>query len=280
MNIYKILKLPFFGNFMVKWRSPLSPEQNMEWQSISVDSKSGGVIKGLFAKSKTNQEKATIVLGHPMGKEAKGYFIKNGYTDLLRENGFNTLVFDINGFGESTHGNFSYHEDIVAIGIKAFELTPYIPIGYHGISLGGQMATIAFADTNHKYGFAIVESAATTLEDFWKKFPMAYNMLRLLNILLPKYKKQVRMIDRIKEAKNLKSLLLIYSKSDEWIPVEMGAKFKENSPVDTELWTVDNAKHASIMKSEHRDDYTKKILDYFDSATLPRRHQDAKPACR
>ena len=74
MNIYKILKRPFFGNFMVVWRSPLSPEQKMEWQPISVNSKSGGVIKGLFAKSKTNQQKATIVLGHPMGKEGEGIF--------------------------------------------------------------------------------------------------------------------------------------------------------------------------------------------------------------
>ena len=201
-----------------------------------------------------------------MGKEAKGYFIKHGYTDLLRENGFNTLVFDINGFGESTHGNFSYFEDIVAIGTKASELTPDIPIGYHGISLGGQMATIAFADPNHKYSFAIVESVATTLEDFWIKFPVAYKMLTLFNILLPRYRKQVRMIDRIKEVKNLKSLLLIYSKSDEWVAVEMGSRFKENSPVETELWIVDNAKHASIMKSEHRDDYANKILDYFNSS--------------
>ena len=75
------------------------------------------------------------------------------------------------------------------------------------------------------------------------------------------------MIDRIKEAKNLKSLLLIYSKSDDWVPIEMGRKFKENSPVETELWTVDNAKHASFMKSDHRDEYSKKILDYFDRST-------------
>jgi alpha-beta hydrolase superfamily lysophospholipase len=266
MNIYKILKRPFFGNFMVQWRSPLSPEQKKEWQPISAKSKSGAVIKGLFAKSKTIEEKGTIVLGHPMGKEAKGYFIKYGYTDLLRENGFNTVVFDINGFGESAHGNFSYHEDIVAIGIKASKLTPDIPIGYHGISLGGQMATIAFADTTHRYNFAIVESAATTLEDFWIKFPVAYKVLTLLNLLLPKYRKQVRMIERIKEAKNLQSLLLIYSKSDAWVSVEMGRKFKENCPVETELWIVDNAEHASIMKSEHRDDYANKILDYFDTS--------------
>ncbi|HEY5825780.1 MAG TPA: alpha/beta hydrolase [Cyclobacteriaceae bacterium] len=266
MNIYKILKRPFFGNFMVTWRSPLSPEQEKEWQPISINSKSGAVIKGLFARSKTDQEKGTIVLGHPMGKEAKGYFIKNGYTDLLRDNGFNALVFDINGFGESTHGNFSYFEDVVAIGDKAFELTPDLPIGYHGISLGGQMATIAFADVNHKYSFAIVESAATTLEDFWIKFPTSYTVLCLFNILLPEYRRKIRMIDRIKEAKNLKSLLLIYSKADDWVSVEMGRRFKENSPVETELWTVDNARHASIMKSEHRNDYQQKILDYFESS--------------
>jgi hypothetical protein len=46
----------------------------------------------------------------------------------------------------------------------------------------------------------------------------------------------------------------------------MGAQFKAHSPVETELWTVDNAKHASIMKSEHKDDYAKKILDYFDTS--------------
>jgi alpha-beta hydrolase superfamily lysophospholipase len=266
MNIYKILKRPFFGSFMVKWRSPLTLEQQKEWQPIYTISNSGGVIKGLFAKSKTAKAKATIVLGHPMGKEAKGYFIKHGYTDLLRDNGFNTLVFDINGFGESTHGNFSYFEDIIAISIKASELTPEVPIGYHGISLGGQMATIAFADANHKYKFAIVESAATTLEDFWIRFPMAYRTLQLFNLLLPGYRKQVRMIDRIKEIKNLKSLLLIYSKTDDWVSVEMGKKFKENSPVATELWIVNNAKHASIMKSDYKDDYTRKILEYFESS--------------
>ncbi len=74
MFIYKILKKPFFGRFMVKWRNPLTAEQQRDWQSVTSQSKSGGVIHGLFAKSQTNQQKATIVLGHPMGKEAKILF--------------------------------------------------------------------------------------------------------------------------------------------------------------------------------------------------------------
>jgi Prolyl oligopeptidase family len=263
---YKLLKYPFFGNFMVQWKNPLTEHEKNEWQKIACKSKSGAIIKGLFAKTTQENAKATIVLGHPMGKEAKGYFLKNGYTDLLRKNGYNTLVFDINGFGESSHGNFNYFDDIVAIGITAQEITPDLPIGYHGISLSGQFAVIAFADLEHVYKFAIVESAATTLNEFWIMFPFAYKTLRLLNFILPKYTKKIKMIERIKEAKNLNSLLLIYSKSDTWTPLAMGERFLQNSSVPTELWTVDDATHAAIMKSTYKEEYCQKIISYFDVA--------------
>jgi alpha-beta hydrolase superfamily lysophospholipase len=263
---YKILKKPFFGNFMVKWRNPLSEIEQKDWKNLEIKSKSGAILRGLFAEATNGKAKATIVLGHPMGKEAKGYFIKNGYTDLLRSNGFNTLVFDINGFGESSHGNFNYFDDIVAVGIEAQKLTPKLPIGYHGISLGGQFSTISFADETHRYKFAIVESAATTLPEFWIIFPFAYKTLKVLNFLLPRYSRRINMLERIKEAKHLNSLLLIYSKKDTWTPVEMGEKFKKNSPIPTEIWMVEEAEHAAIMKSKHKVEYAKKIINFFDDA--------------
>lgn len=102
--MYKLIKKPFFEHYMVKWQNPLTIEQQKEWNSIQIKSKSGVIIYGLFAKAFAKNVKATIVLGHPMGKEAKGYFLKNGYTYLLRQNGFNTIVFDINGFGEKNFG--------------------------------------------------------------------------------------------------------------------------------------------------------------------------------
>lgn len=276
---YRIIKYPFFGNYMVKWRNPLSEAQMKQWRSVTTLSRSGATIKGLFAESITDQQKATIVLGHPMGKEAKGYFIKRGYVELLRKNGYNVLAFDINGFGESSHGNFSYFEDIIAIGTKAQELSPGLPIGYHGISLGGQWAVVAFADEAHPYEFAIVESAATTLDEFWKRFPAAYRVLRMLNVLLPRYKKKIRMIDRIREAKHLRSLLLIYSKSDAWVPVTMGERFSANASVPTELWLVDRAQHAEVMKSEHQKEYQQKIIEYFNASVSPTSEQRANVPC-
>jgi hypothetical protein len=47
----------------------------------------------------------------------------------------------------------------------------------------------------------------------------------------------------------------------------MGMKLKENSRIPVELWTVRNAKHASIMKSEHKAEYERKIIEYFDKQT-------------
>ena len=265
--MYKLLKIPFFGRFMVKWQNPLTEAQQKEWQKIHTKSKSGGIIHGLFAKAHIEIPKATIVLGHPMGKEAKAYFIKNGYTELLRKNGYNALVFDLNGFGESTHGNFSYYEDILAIGREAIKASPNIPVGYLGISMGAQWATIAFTAEAHSYDFAVLESAATSLDDYWIKFPLPYKTLQVMNFLFPKYKKKIRPVDRVQDIKRLKSMLLIYSEIDDWTPLEMGMKLKENSRIPVELWTVRNAKHASIMKSEHKAEYERKIIEYFDKQT-------------
>ena len=264
MNIYRLLKYPFFGRFMVDWKNPLSEQAQADWESVRVSSRSGATIRGLLGRATTEATKAIIVLGHPMGKEAKGYFIKHGYTDWLRQHRYHTLVFDINGFGESTGGNFNYYEDILAVGAEAVQLAPGIPVGYFGVSLGAQWATIAFTSEAHPYRFAILESPPSTLEEFWVKFPLAYAALRTMNFFAPRYSRRMKTIERIKEAKHLQSLLLIYSRSDSWTPVSMGERYQKNSPVPTELWTVEQAKHAQVMKSDHREAYRKKILAFFD----------------
>jgi hypothetical protein len=74
--------------------------------------------------------------------------------------------------------------------------------------------SVAFADKDHKYDFAIVEIAATSLDAFWINFRTAYKILQILNFCLPKFRGKVDMKERIKEAKKLRSLLLICSSSE------------------------------------------------------------------
>lgn len=253
---------------MVPWRNPLDTEQQKEWKSISFQSRSNAKLTGLMASPYNQKAKGTIVMGHPMGKEAKGFFLKNGYTDMLRENGYNVFIFDINGFGESEVGNFDFFEDIIAAGNKAKEMCPKLPLGYLGISLGGQFATIAFSE-QHPFEFAIIESAANTLEDFWVQYPIAYQMLKLLYIIMPKYKKRIRMIDRIKGANGLKNLLFIYLDKDEVILDDAGPKFKEASPIPSQLVVFMDAKHAQLPKSKNRVAYFDLIVQYFNSHVNP-----------
>lgn len=261
---YRLIKKPFFGRFMVDWKNPLSINEQAEWTPISFRSESKATLKGLYASSFSKTPKATIVLGHPMGKEAKGYYLKNGYTNTLRSHGYNVLVFDINGFGESEVGNFLYHKDIIAAGKEAKKIFPNTPIGYLGVSLGGQWATIAFSE-NHDFKFAIIESAANTLDEFWVKFPFANMALKTMNLLYPTLRKKIRMIDRIKEAHSLNRVLFIYLDNDELIKDDAGKLFCKAIPIDSEVYTISNAKHAQIPKSSSRDLYFNKIISFFDS---------------
>jgi hypothetical protein len=257
---------------MVTWENPLPSEKQKEWNSFSVKSDTGGLLKGLWSKTTRDHAVGAIVLGHPMGKEAKGYFLKNGYPELYRACGLHVIVFDFNGFGESSHGNFSFYEDIIAIGNFTSQTFPSLPIFYHGISLGGQWSTIAFTE-DHPYDFALLESIPTTLEDFWVKFPTAHRVLKVLYFLMPKYARKVRMIDRIAELKRIKSLLLIYSETDIYTPVSMGQQFQQNCNVPTELWAVRDAEHAKIIKSQHKDEYQDKIKN-FVYTSLNNHHSD------
>ena len=262
--MYKLVKKPFFGTYMVKWKNPLTENEKKDWKQYVIKSKSNAKIIGLFAKGK-NQIKGTIVLGHPMGKAAKGYFLKSDYPKILRENGYNVFVFDFNGFGESTIGSFSFFHDIIAVGDKMKEIAPNLPIGYHGISLGAMWSIIAFTESKHPYNFAVIESAPTSLDEFWVKYPFAYIVLKLLYIILPKYKKKINMLKRFNEIKNLKSILLVYSNKDDITPVSMAERFINKSVVPIGLYTVDDANHANIIGSSHRKEYFEKMINYFDN---------------
>jgi hypothetical protein len=76
------------------------------------------------------------------------------------------------------------------------------------------------------------------------------------------------MIDRIRELNRIKSLLLIYSETDQYSPVSMGVRFKNNSNVPTELWTVTEADHAKIIKSAYRKAYEEKIQSFIRACLL------------
>lgn len=267
MNIIlqQLLKKPFFGNFFVKdWKNPLSATEQHQWKEINFLNSEGFVLKGLFALALTSHPKASILLVPPMLKSSKAYFLSNGTVQLLRENGYNVFLIDLNGFGESQNGSFDFPADILAASQVLEELTPSLPLGYLGVSQGAAWGICAMANPIHKFKTAIFEAPLTSLPEFWKHYPSAARVLKFMQLIAPSFEDKVRPIDKITQLKHLENILFIYGKNDIHTPVEMGKRLKVKSNVKSELFIFENAAHLEPIKKDKKL-YFKKIVSHFDS---------------
>lgn len=95
------------------------------------------------------------------------------------------MVYDFNEFGQSQTGSFNLYYDAEAAGLKAKELSPGLTLGYHGLSLGGMWICRVLSKEIPPLEFVILESAATTLPEFWQHYPMAHKILRFAFSLCP-----------------------------------------------------------------------------------------------
>lgn len=269
--VHKILKSPIYGEFFSgkDHLSDVSVERVDDLgEELLFESRSGAVISAVLFRADESRQKATLILGHPACVEGKQYFIDSGYAAYMKGNGFNVIAFDFNGFGESTHGNFLFHEDILAAGKKAKELFPDLPLGYHGVCMGAHWGINAFNDYDHRYSFAVLESPADSWKKYWSKSFKTRFMTSLLLLLKPTLRKNSKMLQRAATMKNIQSILFIYSESDIVVPFETGELYRSKCKLFTEIWTVPEGENGKIMNSPFKEEYVKKVALYFDQQQL------------
>jgi hypothetical protein len=46
----------------------------------------------------------------------------------------------------------------------------------------------------------------------------------------------------------------------------MDERFNNNCSVPSELWIINNALHAKVIESEHRDAYVNKMLKFYEES--------------
>ncbi len=259
---------------MVQWKNPLNQKEMKKWSNALLDSDSGASIKLFYTEEDcVKTPKAVMILGHPMGKEAKAHFLKRRHAEILIQNNYHVVVFDFNGFGESTIGNFGFHHDILAVASFTRKIYPNLPIGYHGISLGGQSGILALAKNNDAFEFAIIEATTTTLFDFWKHYPIQHAFLKLGSYMMPKQSREYNFLLKSREIKNLESALLIYSLTDKFTPFEMAKKFQSEMTIPTKIWTAKSAKHAEVSKSIYADEYFDEIIKFLNNNIYQLEHK-------
>ena len=262
MNYWKYFKKPFFGRFRVNWQWNESYGDISIWEKVEFHSKSGALIKGIYCNSLTKKVKGNLVCVHPMVTTAKGFFIKNGHAEMLRKNGFNLLLIDFNGFGESGDGDYNLPEDIFAAGNFMAEHSPKFKVGLYGVSFGAALGVCSCAKENHSYTSAVFESPFTTLEEFWTRKFLTKNMIKLGYKLFPKEMSEMRPIAKVKNITGLKKILWISGDSDKLIPTEMGDRLKNASPVSSEYWIVPDAGHTQCFKAAPKE-FEKRVINFF-----------------
>lgn len=220
--LHRLLRKPFFGRFEVPWVWPLEEEQNA-WERVSFRNPSGANIVGLWG---TAHGKAigTLVLAHPMGKAAKGFWLKQGHARLFRRSGFNVLAFDANGFGESTATSFDYPADILTAGLWAQSRTPNLNVGLVGASFGAGWGMCALAREGNPYKLAVLEAAFPTLPEFWKHYPAAHAALKLSQALWPALERKLRPEGEAAKVLGHPDVLLIYGEKDKYTTPEHGER--------------------------------------------------------
>lgn len=267
-TFYKFFKKPFFGRFSKPWRWPESVDQ-AQWTRLNIASQSGARIVALLAAAHTPNAKGAILMVHPMGTIAKGFWMKYGHAEMLREAGYHIMVFDLNGFGESTSTTMDFPLDVLAAGQALERYYPGLPIAVFGSSMGAAMSVCAMAQTTHPFKAAVLESAFPTLLHFWSRYPIPKLGIQLSKLIYPAGELRLRPTEAAQNLVGNPTTLLIYSDADEFTPVKDGRLLWEalDKKTETFFWQAPKGAHTHAFAA-NPDEYKRRVVEFLD-AYLP-----------
>jgi alpha-beta hydrolase superfamily lysophospholipase len=261
---YRLFKKPFFGRFMRPWRWPENVDQS-QWRRLHVESGSGARLSALLGPAHATEAKGAVLMSHPMGASAKGFWMKYGHAEMLRHAGYHVMVFDLNGFGESTSTTMDFPLDILAAGQALQALYPGLPVAVLGASMGAAMSVCAMAHPDHPFKAAVLESAFPTLLHFWSRYPIPRLGIQLSQIVYPAGERRLRPIHAAEILAGRPAVLMIYGDADEYTPVEDGELLWQvlRRKTQTEFWQVPGAKHTHAYAAQP-EEYARKVIRFLD----------------
>jgi pimeloyl-ACP methyl ester carboxylesterase len=265
-RIHRLLRKPFFGRFEVPWIWPTGAVEAL-WERVSFQSGNGASLVGLWGSASGNAI-GTLVLAHPMGKAAKGFWLRYGHADLFRRSGFNVLAFDFNGFGESETISFDYPADVLAAGLWAKDRQPSLPVGLVGASFGAGWGLCSMSQSGSPFRIAVLEAVFPNLPEFWRHYPIAYTMLRISQYIWPSLERRLRPEREAAKVVGRPSVLLVYGGADEYTPPDVGARLLRafgDAAARVELLVIPGAGHTFAYR-DSPEAYTQRVIPFMIEA--------------
>ncbi len=261
---YRLFKKPFFGRFMRPWRWPEDIDQG-PWQRLNIDSRSGARLAALLAEAHGAEVKGAVLLAHPMGVAAKGFWLKQGHAELLRQAGYHVMLFDLNGFGESSSTTMDFPLDVLAAGQALQARYPQLPLAVLGASMGAAMSVCALAEADHPFKAAVLEAAFPTLLHFWRRYPIPRLGIQLSKLLYPAGERRLRPTHAATRLAGQPPLLLIYGEDDSYTPVADGRQLHQALArvTHTEFWQVPGARHTLAYQAQP-EAYGQRVIAFLE----------------
>lgn len=264
-RLHRVLRKPFFGRFEVPWTWPPNAVP-AHWERVSFSSGNGARLHALWGAA-PGEATATLVLAHPMGKAAKGFWLRQGHAALFREAGFHVLAVDANGFGESEPKSFDYPADFLAAGRWAQAREPRLPVGLVGASFGAGWGLCSMARAGTPYRAAVLEGLFPSLPDFWRHYPLAYATLRASQFVWPSLEARLRPEREAARVIGKPPVLMIYGDRDRFTPPAHGERmlraFAESA--SAELWVLPGVDHTYAYR-DAAEAYAAKVLPFLREA--------------
>ncbi|MGP6156779.1 MAG: alpha/beta hydrolase family protein [Vulcanimicrobiaceae bacterium] len=263
--MFGALKGPLLGKYQVAWQWPAGVDE-AAWTPFDIPSATGSKLAGRYARAQGTR-KGVVVCAHPMRRCAKGFFLKSGRAELLRRNGYDVLLFDFNGFGESPQGDFDFPEDVLAAAEVARHVAGGVPVHAVGASFGAGW-TLCAAARKPVFDSVVLENPWTTMGEFYAGRPGARSALGALSLMFPGTARRLRPIDMMRALPETQRLMMIACVGDRTTPLGMAKALDEACTIPApgrELWLVPVAGHLVAYEFDAAA-YERRVIGFLDKA--------------
>ncbi len=143
--------------------------------------------------SRGNSDKV-VVFAHPISRRGKYFYAKGERISVYLDQGYDVVLFDFNGFGESDRVDLLYWRDAQAVIEHCKAAFKPMHMVLHGLSFGSYHIIRAIPSLPKDSG-VVLENTSRSLYDYWKKWFVTGNIARVFESLPFQFVKDMRVIE-------------------------------------------------------------------------------------
>jgi alpha-beta hydrolase superfamily lysophospholipase len=124
-------------------------------RDLTFEGNTGARIAGRHFPAPHAPARGIVVLAHPDRRYGQHWFVREGWVEWLRAEGYACLTFDFSQYGRSRGGSTYLFEDLAAAARLARGLEPGVPVHVVGLSIGAFSAANASPDLDFIAGLVL-----------------------------------------------------------------------------------------------------------------------------